>query len=115
MASYRDKYDAAKKANKDFQLASGVDHTFTESEEFKASYIEGLNMAERAQIECRMCGKMFEPTSELDVRCNGCVDLMLESERIHAENLARVSSEGYRRIERGIARKARAIRTKVNS
>jgi hypothetical protein len=38
-----------------------------------------------------------------------------ESERIHAENLARVSSSSYRRAERGIARKEKAIRTKVNS
>ena len=36
-----------------------------------------------------------------------------ESERIHAENLARVTSDSYRRAERGIARKEKAIRRAV--
>ena len=36
-----------------------------------------------------------------------------ESERIHAENLARVTSDSYRRAERGVAQKEKAIRTKV--
>ena len=36
-----------------------------------------------------------------------------ESERIHAENLARVTSNAYRRAERGIARKEKAIRRAV--
>lgn len=53
MASYRDKYDMAEKANKDFQLTIGVDHTFAESEEFKASYIEGLNVAEQSDKQVK--------------------------------------------------------------
>ena len=113
MASYRDKYDAAKKANKDFQLTRGVDHTFAESEEFKASYIEGLNMAERSQIDCRMCGEMFEPTSELDVRCDDCIDSMVDAERIHAENLARVSSPAYRKAQSAVTRAEKSIRKNV--
>jgi hypothetical protein len=36
-----------------------------------------------------------------------------ESERIHAENLARVTSNAYRRIEKGVARREKTIRTKV--
>ena len=38
-----------------------------------------------------------------------------ESERIHAENLARVTSDSYRRAERGVARKEKAIRRNVNN
>ena len=36
-----------------------------------------------------------------------------ESELIHAENLARVSSDAYRRAEKSVARREKAIRTKV--
>ena len=45
--------------------------------------------------------------------CYPCT--LKESERIHAENLARVASDAYRRIERGIARKEKAIRRNVNN
>ncbi len=44
--TYREKYDAAEKASKDFQLSSGVDFTFAEAQEFKASYFEGLMVSE---------------------------------------------------------------------
>ena len=60
MASYRDKHDAAEKANKDFQLTSGADHSFAESEEFKASYIEGLNMAEQSEKQAKIFGHSNE-------------------------------------------------------
>ena len=37
----------------------------------------------------------------------------LEHERIHAENLARVTSDSYRRIEKSVARREKAIRRAV--
>jgi hypothetical protein len=37
----------------------------------------------------------------------------LESERIHAENLARVTSPAYRRVERKVAKAERAVRKAV--
>jgi hypothetical protein len=37
-----------------------------------------------------------------------------ESERIHAENLARVTSDAYRRAVRGVGRKEKTIRRNVN-
>jgi len=39
----------------------------------------------------------------------------LESERIHAENLARVSSEAYRRAEKSVGRSLKAIRRNINN
>jgi hypothetical protein len=38
---------------------------------------------------------------------------LTESERIHAENLARVTSPAYRRVERKVAKAERAIRKAV--
>ena len=38
-----------------------------------------------------------------------------ESERIHAENLARVSSKEYRRAEKSVNRSLKAIRWNVNN
>lgn len=55
-----------------------------------------------------------EPShNELVADVNRILGRVSESERIHAENLARVTSDGYRRTERGVARKEKAIRTKV--
>jgi len=39
----------------------------------------------------------------------------LEPERIHAENLARVSSDAYRRVEKSVARREKTIRRNVNN
>jgi hypothetical protein len=38
-----------------------------------------------------------------------------ESERVHAENLARVSSDAYRRAEKSVNRSLKAIRRNVNN
>jgi hypothetical protein len=55
-----------------------------------------------------------EPShNELVADVNRILGRVSDAERIHAENLARVSSDSYRRAERGIARKEKAIRTKV--
>jgi hypothetical protein len=55
-----------------------------------------------------------EPShNELMADVNRILGRVSDAERIHAENLARVSSDAYRRAERGIARKEKAIRTKV--
>jgi hypothetical protein len=63
------------------------------------------NMAELKahQVEIEYMSRVYSP-SEL------CPS---ERERIHAENLARVTSEGYRRIEKSVAHREKAIRTKV--
>lgn len=65
------------------------------------------NMAELKthQVEIEYMSRVYSP-SEL------CPS---ERERIHAENLARVTSNSYRRAERGIARKEKAIRRNVNN
>ena len=57
-----------------------------------------------------------EPShNELVADVNRILGRVSESERIHAENLARVSSNAYRRIEKGIARKEKAIRRNANN
>jgi predicted DNA-binding protein (UPF0278 family) len=55
-----------------------------------------------------------EPShNELVADVNRILGRVSESDRIHAENLARVSSESYRRIEKGTGRKEKAIRRAV--
>ena len=55
-----------------------------------------------------------EPShNELVADVNRILGRVSESERIHAENLARVSSDSYRRIEKSVSRTETAIRTKV--
>ena len=55
-----------------------------------------------------------EPShNELVADVNRILGRVPESERVHAENLARVTSESYRRIEKGVARSERAIRKAV--
>ena len=57
-----------------------------------------------------------EPShNELIADVNRILGRVSESERIHAENLARVTSDSYRRAERGVARKEKAIRRNVNN
>ena len=55
-----------------------------------------------------------EPShNELVADVNRILGRVPESERIHADNLARVSSESYRRIEKSVGRIEKAIRRAV--
>jgi hypothetical protein len=55
-----------------------------------------------------------EPShNELMADVNRILGRVSDAERIHAENLARVTSDSYRRIEKSVGRKEKAIRTKV--
>ena len=55
-----------------------------------------------------------EPShNELVADVNRILGRVSDAERIHAENLARVTSNAYRRIEKGVARREKTIRTKV--
>jgi len=57
-----------------------------------------------------------EPShNELVADVNRILGRVSESERIHAENLARVTSESYRRIEKSVNRSLKAIRRNINN
>ena len=57
-----------------------------------------------------------EPShNELVADVNRILGRVPESERIHAENLARVTSESYRRAAKSVGRREKAIRRNVNN
>ena len=57
-----------------------------------------------------------EPShNELVADVNRILGRVSESERIHAENLARVTSDAYKRIEKSVGRREKTIRRNVNN
>jgi len=65
--------------------------------------------------KCTGCGASISDAAAANnvTLCYPCT--LRESERIHAENLARVTSKEYRRAEKSVNRSLKAIRRNVNN